>query len=293
MRISIQMPTAQEIRTGVVSLYRREGTLYAVLQAQYRARNGYPLDDELARAELSPFLHLPDEEALAAFVEYTVFRELRTEANVTLLEDAIRRGLRLTTPSERDKLKAIDARGQMFHWGLFLEASSDIKPRRLFERISWGMGKNAIAQMFSGKRQLPVEAGYSEIGFFSPSYGLPASFFFYFAPGVFGGEKLRRIQIMYLTPVEQWPPDEEIDSAYRLIRDEFVAQYGNPALTMNAADAPTEFRQSALLVWKFAESILTLSCGLARDGIPPSVCPPVTVAYGDRKRDPFSSPFAR
>ncbi|MGO9209132.1 MAG: hypothetical protein ACLPXM_12785 [Terriglobales bacterium] len=276
----------------IVSLYRREGSLYAVLQAQYRARNGSFIDEKLARAELSPFLHLPEEEALAAFVEYTVFKELRAEANVTLLKDAIRQGLRLTTTSERETLKEIDANGRMFHWGLLLQASSDIKPKRLLEHIRWGMGKNAVAQLFSGKQQMPVEEGYNEIGFFSPSYGLPASFFFYFEAGVLGGDKLRRIQIMYLTPAEQWPPDEEIERAYNLIKNDLVAQYGEPAITKDETDLPEEFRQSEMHVWKFSESILTLSYGLVRDGVPLNVCPPVTVAYGDRKHDPFSLPFA-
>lgn len=165
MAISFQMPPAQEIRMGVVSLYRREGSLYAVLQALYRARNGSPVDEELARAELLPFLHLPEEEALAAFVEYAIFKELRAGANVALLTDAIRRGLRLTTPSERKALKEIDANGRMFHWGLLLQASSDIKPKRLFEHVKWGMGRTAVAQLFSGKQQMPVDEGYNEIGF--------------------------------------------------------------------------------------------------------------------------------
>jgi hypothetical protein len=292
------MPTAQEIRRGVVSLYRREGSLYAVLQAQYRARSGSSTDEKLARVELSPFLHLPEEEALTAFVEYTVFRELRAEANVTLLNDAIRKGLRLTTPNERETLKKIDANGGMFHWGLLLQGSGDIKPKRLFEHIRWGMGKDAVAQLFPGKQRMPVEEGWNEIGFFSPSYGLPASFFFYFEVGIFGGDKLRRIQIMYLTPSEQWPPDDEIERAYVLIKDDLLAQYGEPAKTITKdeiglCDPPEEFRLSKIHVWKFPESILTLSYGLVRDGVPPNVCPPVTVAYGDRKRDPCSIPFAR
>lgn len=170
------MPTAQEIRRGVVSLYRREGSLYAVLQAQYQARSGSSIDEKLARAELSPFLHLPEEEALSAFVEYTVFRELRAEANVTLLNDAVRQGLRRTTPSEREALQLIDASGRMFHWGHLLQASSDIKPKRLFEHIKWGMGKKAVTPLFSGEQEMPIEEGYNEIGFFSPSYGLSASF---------------------------------------------------------------------------------------------------------------------
>jgi hypothetical protein len=155
------------------------------------------------------------------------------------------------------------------------------------------MGKNAVAQLFSGKQHLPVEAGYNEVGYFSPSYGLPASFFLFFAAGMFGGDKLRRINISYLIPAEQWPSDEEIERAYILIKDDMTSQYGSPAETLIATDAPEEFRQSAVLVWKLPESILTLSYGLARDGVPPNICPPLTVGYGDRKLDPISLPFAR
>lgn len=98
---------------------------------------------------------------------------------------------------------------------------------------------------------------------------------------------------MYLTPAEQWPPDEEIERTFVLIKDDLMVEYGKPAMTKDAAGLPEEFRQSKLLVWKFSESILTLSYGLARDGVPPGSCPPVTVAFGDRKHDPFSAPYAR
>jgi hypothetical protein len=287
------MPTAHAIRVAVVNSYRREGSLYAVLQTQYRAKNGRPIADELASAELLPFLHLPEQEALAAFVEYTVFKELRAEANVTLLENAIRQGLRLTTSGERETLRAIEAKGQMFHWGLLLQASSDIKPTRLIQHIKWGIGKNEVAQMFSGKKQLPVEPGYNEIGFFSPSYGLPASFFFYFRTGMLGWDKLARIQIMYFTPADQWPSDDEIERGYLLIKKDLIAQYGGPLEIPGAKSAPVEFRQSEMIVWKLHDSILTLSYGLVRDGVPPNVSPPITVGYGDRQRDPISLPFAR
>lgn len=114
------MQSADEIRADVWSSYARERSLYGVLQARYRAKNGRPLPDEFARAELLPFVHLPEKEGLAAFAEYTVFKELRDAADVVTLERFVREGLRLTTPNERHILRAIDARGQMFHWGLLL-----------------------------------------------------------------------------------------------------------------------------------------------------------------------------
>ena len=152
------MPTAQEIRVAVVGAYRQEGSLYAVLQGQYRAKTGRPIAEDIARAELFPFVDLQEQEALAAFIEYTVFKELRGEANVPILEKAVRDGLRLTTPSEREILKAIDARGQMFHWGLLLEASSDIKATRLIHHIKWGVGKSDVEQIF-GKAVAASRAG--------------------------------------------------------------------------------------------------------------------------------------
>lgn len=287
------MPTAHDIRVAVVNSYRREGSLDAVLQAQYRARNGRPIAEDLARAELLPFRHLPEQEALAAFVEYTVFRERKSEANLAPLESAVREGLRRTTPDEREILKAIEARGEMFHWGLLLQGSGDIKPIRLIQHIKWGIGKKEIAQMFSGYQQLPVEPGYNEIGFFGRSYGLPASFFFYFVTGMLSRDKLARIQIMYFTLVDQWPSDDEIERCYVLVKKDLTVQYGQPREMTDVKSAPVEFRQSEMLVWKLPDSILTLSCCLARDGIPPNVTPPVAVGYGDRERDPISLPFAR
>ena len=120
------MRSAQAIRTAVVSSYRSEGSLYKVLQRQYRSKSGRPVADDIARAELLPFKHLPEQEALAAFVEYTLLKELPTEANTALLEAAIRKGPRSLGADDRETLKAIDAKGFMFHWGQLLQSSSDI-----------------------------------------------------------------------------------------------------------------------------------------------------------------------
>ena len=92
---------AQAIRNAVIASFRTEGSLYGVLQEQYRKKSGRPLDEYFARAELLPFVHLPEQEALAAFIEYSVFKEIRTEADTALLEKAIRRGLKLITENER------------------------------------------------------------------------------------------------------------------------------------------------------------------------------------------------
>jgi len=287
------MPSAQAIRTAVVSSYRREGSLYKVLQAQYRTKSGRPVADDIARAELLPFKHLSEQEALAAFVEYTLLKELPAEANAALLEAAIRKGLRSLGADDRETLKAIDAKGYMFHWGQLLQASSDIKPIRLIQHIRWGIGKNEVRQMFSGKRELPVEAGSNEIGFYSPSYGLPTAFFFYFTTGMLGGDRLARAQIMYFALMEERPRDDDIERAYLVIRKDLVGEYGLPRELTHTKDSPAKFRQSQMLVWKFPESILTLSYGLLRDGVPADTNPPITVGYGDRKRDPISLPFAR
>jgi len=264
------MRSAQAIRTAVVSSYRSEGSLYKVLQRQYRSKSGRPVADDIARAELLPFKHLPEQEALAAFVEYTLLKELPTEANTALLEAAIRKGLRSLGADDRETLKAIDAKGFMFHWGQLLQSSSDIKPIRLIQQIRWGIGKSEVRQMFSGKRQLPVEAGSNEIGFYSPSYGLPAAFFFYFMTGMLGGDKLARAQIMYFALMDERPPDDEIERAYLAIRKDLLGEYGRPRELSHTKDSPAEFRQSQMLVWKLPDSILTLSYGLLRDGVPPT-----------------------
>jgi hypothetical protein len=277
-----------------MSSYRSEGTLYKVLQAQYRAKSGRPIADEIARAELLPFKHLPEHEAVPAFVEYTLFKELPTEANIALLEAAIRKGLRLLGADDLETLKAIEAKGLMFHWGKLLEASSDIKPIRLIQHIRWGIGKNEVRQMFSGKPELPVEAGWNEIGFYGPSYGLPAAFFFQFTKGMLGGDKLVRSQIVYFVLMDARPPDDDIERAFLMIRKDLVGEYGRPRELSNAKhDVPAEFRQSQVLVWKRSDSILTLSYGLLRDGVPPDINPPIAVGYGDRKRDPVSLPLDR
>ena len=154
----------------------------------------------------------------------------------------------------------------MFHWGLLLEASGDIKATRLIQDIRWGIGKREVEQMFSGKLRLPVEPGWNEIGFVSPSHGMPASFFFYFLTGIFGGDKLSRIQIMYLTPADSWLPDDEIENAFRSVRDDLLAHYGEPNRVVDGRSVPVDFRQSEELLWKLPDSILTLSYGLIRDG---------------------------
>ena len=76
-------------------------------------------------------------------------------------------------------------------------------------------------------------------------------------------------------------------------RKDLVGEYGLPRELTHTKDSPAEFRQSQMLVWKLPESILTLSYGLLRDGVPADTNPPITVGYGDRKRDPISLPFAR
>jgi hypothetical protein len=184
-------------------------------------------------------------------------------------------------------------RRYMFHWGQLLQASSDMKPIRLIQHIRWGIGKDEVRQMFSGKRELPVEAGSNEIGFYSPSYGLPTAFFFYFTTGMLGGDRLARAQVMYFALMEERPSDDDIERAYLAIRKDLVGEYGLPRELAHTKDSPAEFRQSEMLVWKLPESILTLSYGLLRDGVPADTNPPITVGYGDRKRDPISLTFAR
>lgn len=163
----------------------------------------------------------------------------------------------------------------------------------LFQRIKWGIGKSEITGMFSGKQALPTEENYNELGFFSPSYGLPACFFFEFLKGMFGADKLMRVGITYLTPFEVWPSDEEIERAFVHLKNKFEAAYGEGHPLTSAMSAPVQFRQSELLVWQLASSILTLSCGLVRDGIVPGHSAPVSVSMGDRRRDPASIPLAR
>jgi hypothetical protein len=291
--MGLDMKTADEIRAAVRNSYAREQSLYGVLQAQYRAKNGRPLPEEVARAEILPFVHLAENDALAAFAEYTVFKELKNGADVVALEHFVRQGLRLTTPDEREILMAIDAKGQMFHWGLLLEKSSDIDAVNLFQRIRWGIGKSEVAKMFSGKQTLPTERGYNEVGYFSPSYGFPACFFFSFRSGAFGTDKLTRIVITYLTTFEEWPSDEEIERAFELLKKKFEVAYGEARPLQSMKNAPVQFRQSEMLVWQLATSVLTLSYGLVRDGIVPGVCAPVSVTLGDRKHDPISIPLTR
>jgi hypothetical protein len=74
-------------RVAVVNSYRRKEILYSVLQLQYQAEWS-PIALDLARAELLPFLLLHEQEGLAAFVEYTLFEEFRSEANIVLFGNA-------------------------------------------------------------------------------------------------------------------------------------------------------------------------------------------------------------
>ncbi len=131
-------------------------------------------------------------------MEYTLLKELPTEANTALLEAAIRKGLRSLGADDRETLKAIDAKGFMFHWGQLLQSSSDI------------------------------------------------------------------------ALMDERPPDDEIERAYLAIRKDLLGEYGRPRELSHTKDSPAEFRQSQMLVWKLPDSILTLSYGLLRDGVPPT-----------------------
>jgi hypothetical protein len=82
---------------------------------------------------------------LAAFVEYTLFKELRSEANIVLLENAVREGLRLTSPEERETLKAIHATRQNLPLGAALYRRRVTSNQlELIQRIKWGIGKNEV-----------------------------------------------------------------------------------------------------------------------------------------------------
>ncbi len=131
-------------------------------------------------------------------MEYTLLKELPTEANTALLEAAIRKGPRSLGADDRETLKAIDAKGFMFHWGQLLQSSSDI------------------------------------------------------------------------ALMDERPPDDEIERAYLAIRKDLLGEYGRPRELSDTKDSPAEFRQSQMLVWKLPDSILTLSYGLLRDGVPPT-----------------------
>ena len=147
--------------------------------------------------------------------------------------------------------------------------------------------------MFSGKRQLPVEAGSNESGFYSPSYGLPAAFFFYFMTGMLGGDKLARAQIMYFALMDERPPDDEIERAYLAIRKDLLGEYGRPrgALTHERlARGISAIANARLETSRLNSDFVVRSASRRRSSY---INPPIAVGYGDRKRDPISLPFDR
>ena len=153
------------------------------------------------------------------------------------------------------------------------------------KKISWGIRKDEVQDIFRGKQSMGPHPTQNAIGFFDSSYGITSGIVCYFNRGLFGRDKLARVVVTFF---EEPPEDEIIEKTYTQIKSDLVAQYGRPAHEVaDFKDDPPEFRLSELLVWVVGDSILTLSLGLKRDGVIEDNSG-IFVGYGDAERDPLS-----
>lgn len=176
-------------------------------------------------------------------------------------------------------------------------SSVDIKPTAFLSRVQWGVSRKRVEQMFPGVPRMAEDPTWNEMGFFVSSYGIPSVLFFYFTKGFLGSDRLVRVQIGYfvdqaVTAEMERPPDSEIETAYQSIRNDLAGCYGLPLRSPADRSAPPELRLSELLVWAVGSNILTLSCGLRRDGVMEENLG-VGIGYGDRNLDAISQSVAR
>lgn len=158
----------------------------------------------------------------------------------------------------------------------------------ILKQISWGASKDAVRRLFASDAEIPPHPTQNAIGFLIEVYGTPTVVVCYFRKSLLR-DKLARVNI---TPfAEGRPSDSEAEALYHQIQRDLLEQFGEPMEVADTLDAPPEFRQSKLFVWKAPGSVLMLSLALLRDGIAEST-PALAVGFGDAAHDPASRPFA-
>jgi len=153
--------------------------------------------------------------------------------------------------------------------------------------IVWGSSKGEMTSLFPGWEFLPPHPTQNAIGFHGFLFDEPVAAVCYFRKAWLS-DKLSRINITW------WmdrPPDPVIERTYKTVLQALELDLGRPPEIMDvSAPAPAEFRQSALVYWSDSERVITLSCGLVRDGVP-SENPALGLGILDPRHDPTARVF--
>ena len=152
-------------------------------------------------------------------------------------------------------------------------------------KIQWGIGKDEVRGIFRDTQFVGTPPGQNAIGFYDSIYGADTGIICYFNRGVFGKDKLIRVNATFFS---ERPEDEIIEKTWTQIKSYLIMQYGKPSHEVNYnKDIPDDLRLSEQLVWVVGDSILTVSLGLKRDGVLEDA-PCIAIGYGDIKKDPIS-----
>ncbi len=153
------------------------------------------------------------------------------------------------------------------------------------KKIRWGIGKDEVHLILRDKQFVGEHPGKNAVGYYDSIYGVDTGIVCYFNRGLFGSDKLARVNIIFF---RERPEDETIEKTYTQIKSELIGQYGNPTHKVDYnKEIPHDIRLSEQLVWVVSDSILTLSLGLKRNGVLEDG-PCIDIGYGDIKNDPIS-----
>ena len=154
-----------------------------------------------------------------------------------------------------------------------------------FKKIRWGVGKNEVHAILRDKEFVGEHPEQNAIGFYDSIHGADAGIVCYFNRGIFGKDKLARVNITFF---RERPEDEIIEKTYARIKSDLMEEYGRPTHEVDySKGVPNDIRLSEMLVWARGNSIIGLSLGLKRDGVLDDA-PCIGVGFGDRKKDPLS-----
>jgi len=158
---------------------------------------------------------------------------------------------------------------------------------RFVRRIVWGVGKSEMASIFPGWENLPPHPTQNAIGFFGQLLGEPAAVVCYFRKAWLS-DKLTRVNVTWWL---ERPPDVTIVATYEAAKQALTLEMGRDPEVMDVSGpAPDEFRQSEMIYWRDPSRVITLSCGLVQDGVPPSN-PALGLGIMDSKHDPMARMF--
>jgi hypothetical protein len=149
----------------------------------------------------------------------------------------------------------------------------------------WGMTKKEVKRLMDGHFALPPSPTEDALGWIIQLYGVSTSVIAYFRPTIMGG-RLARLGLQLF--VDGHPSDDALAGLFSLLKRELVSFYGEPGHTSHGGRAiPVEFRQTEIVSWVDGPSLLLMSVGLLRDGVPAKVSG-LGLSYGDLQWDRMS-----